>query len=596
MSDHDAPTAATLHTDVVILGSGLAGLTLARHLLLETDKRVVIVERYLDEEHNRTRQKYGESTVQLSGWYFGKVLDLTEELLKNHYIKYNLRFYWPTAGTDDSRIESYCQSYLTTFSNIATFQLDRNLMEQAVRALNQANPRFTRIAPAKELSVEIDPRAEHRVSFDGPNGRQTVAAHWLVDASGRNRVLAKKLGLQKRSPVRHGAAFAWVDGLVDVEKLTDRSLREQRLAPWHRQAGNSPLFLATNHFCDEGLWFWVIPLHGKTSLGLVFEHGVVDLKDVSTGPKLLEWAQKRFPCFAHDLPKREILDFWALRDYAHDCVHTISEDRWAMTGEAGRFSDPLYSPGSDLIALHNTLIVDAIKHDRRARCRQHESLARALYDAYIPGYDVGYTALGDQEAFNLKYVWELTVYFVAYVFPFMNELFTDPAFVRPFLQRFTRLGPWNRGLQELFKGFTHWKQANGTAGGGNGSGEPLYYEFSQLAPLAKSRELFFEIGVEPEQALAALDPHFAGLEEMARFMAAHITARVAGAPPEAVRRKAFVESIDMQDLRFDPEAMRTQWERVRDDRREHEWSFCIRSMDPYWPQAVEMRPARQAAG
>src|SRR5688500_9394487 len=157
MTDHDAPTADTLHTDVVILGSGLAGLTLARHLLLDTDKRVVLVERYLDHEHNRRRQKYGESTVQLSGWYFGKVLDLTEELLQRHYIKYNLRFYWPTPGGHPGRFEDYSQSYLTTFSNIATFQLDRNLMEDAVLAMNLESPRFRRIAPATHMEIELDP-------------------------------------------------------------------------------------------------------------------------------------------------------------------------------------------------------------------------------------------------------------------------------------------------------------------------------------------------------------------------------------------------------------------------------------------------------
>ena len=31
--------------DVIILGSGLAGLTLARHLLLETDKRVLVLDK-----------------------------------------------------------------------------------------------------------------------------------------------------------------------------------------------------------------------------------------------------------------------------------------------------------------------------------------------------------------------------------------------------------------------------------------------------------------------------------------------------------------------------------------------------------------------
>src|SRR5581483_11052950 len=168
------------------------------------------------------------------------------------------------------------------------------------------------------LEIEIDPYEAHRLSFDTPAGRRTLRATWLVDASGRNRVLAKKLGMRVKSPIEHGASFAWVDGLVDIEKLTDASPREQRLASWHRTAGHSPLFLATNHFCDEGLWFWVIPLHGKTSLGLVYEHGVVDFASVNTGEKLIAWACERFPCFARDLPQRKLLHHAALRDYAHD--------------------------------------------------------------------------------------------------------------------------------------------------------------------------------------------------------------------------------------------------------------------------------------
>jgi hypothetical protein len=51
----------------------------------------------------------------------------------------------------------------------------------------------------------------------------------------------------------------------------------------------------------------VIPLHGKTSLGLVYDKSVVDFKDVNTGEKLIEWACEHFPCFRHDLPKRKLL-------------------------------------------------------------------------------------------------------------------------------------------------------------------------------------------------------------------------------------------------------------------------------------------------
>src|SRR6185295_9183055 len=111
----------------------------------------------------------------------------------------------------------------------------------------------------------------------------------------------------RRSPIRHAASFCWVDGLVDIEKLTDLTPREVRLRPDRQKLGHSPAFLATNHFCGEGFWFWVIPLHGRTSLGLVFDSSKIAWEDVGSQEKLIEWICRRYPLFARDLPFRKVV-------------------------------------------------------------------------------------------------------------------------------------------------------------------------------------------------------------------------------------------------------------------------------------------------
>ena len=102
--------------DVVILGGGLAGLTLSRHLLLETDKRILMLERR--DEIPWFHQKVGESSVQLAGHYFGKVLDLERYLLHEHFMKYNLRFYFPSGARDNTRFEDYGHISIRPFSNV----------------------------------------------------------------------------------------------------------------------------------------------------------------------------------------------------------------------------------------------------------------------------------------------------------------------------------------------------------------------------------------------------------------------------------------------------------------------------------------------
>src|SRR5262245_3095146 len=99
--------------DIVILGGGLAGLALARHLMLATDRRVLLVDRSARvPTHDH---KVGESSVQVAGYYYGKVLDMEEHLWRQHFMKYNLRFYWKTPGRSNNDFEDFSHSYIRTF-------------------------------------------------------------------------------------------------------------------------------------------------------------------------------------------------------------------------------------------------------------------------------------------------------------------------------------------------------------------------------------------------------------------------------------------------------------------------------------------------
>ena len=222
--------------------------------------------------------------MQLSGYYLSKVLDLEEHLLINHYLKYNLRFHWKTEGYGNCALEDYARSFIRLSSNIATFQLDRNVLEAHLLETCRQNSRFHFVGGVQNLDAQLSETGPHRVTFAGGD----VECDWLVDASGRGHFLKRKLGLGQENAIRHASTWCWVDGLVNIEKLTDRSLREVRVDRARMKQGNLPFFLATNHFCGEGQWFWVIPLHGKTSLGLVYDRAVVEAEQVSNARKMLD--------------------------------------------------------------------------------------------------------------------------------------------------------------------------------------------------------------------------------------------------------------------------------------------------------------------
>lgn len=580
--------------DVLIVGAGLAGLCLARQLLLERpEMRILQLDRL--PEIPSPKQKVGEATVQVSGYYYSRVIEMEEHLLQEHYLKYNLRFYWKTergAGV----WEDLSQSYIRKISNIATYQLDRNKFEAAVLEKNREVPGYELIHPMTDLQVDLAPAEDsgpHSFRFKAGGREISGRAGWVVDASGRGRFLVKRQELDRPSPIKHGSSFMWVEGLLDPEKCTALDRRAIRVRPERGTLGHFPTFLATNHYCGEGYWFWEIPLHGKTSLGLVFDSANVPFHDVSSPEKLVEWICREYPLYARDLPKRKILHHSGLKSFALDNGQTISPSRWAMCGEACRFTDPLYSPGGDLISTYNTLITDCIltrdQQELEAKIRRYEPLARAIYEAYVPSFAVSYQTLGDQEAFSLRYVWELTVYFSFYVFPFINDLHTNQSFLPAFLRRFGQLGPINQGMHRLLQAFYLWKKENVVIP----APEPVFFEFTEIEALALAELTFYKVGVSLDEAREVLDDQLENLRDLARWTAAHIASVVLD-DPRALTNAAYIRGIDVNNLELNVEDMVARLEAAcRETSETYAWRFQVPCMKRFRTRRLEQEVEKE---
>jgi hypothetical protein len=180
----------------------------------------------------------------------------------------------------------------------------------------------------------------------------------------------------------------------------------------------------------------------------------------------------------------------------------------------------------------------------------------AFYEAYVPSYAVSYDVLGDQECYAMKYAWELTIYFTFYVFPFINQVFTDTTFVVPYLDLFAKLGVLNHNLQAFITQYYHWKKTQPME-----PHEPHFFDFMFLEPLKKSEQLFYEVGLSGPKCLRTLKASIANIERLARFIAVYIYSVVLQ-DEGLLNNKQLVETVRIDNLRFDPESMRQECSRL----------------------------------
>lgn len=509
--------------DALILGGGLAGLTLALQLKQSNPDLSILVLEKRTEAAPVASHKVGESTVELGSHYLREVLGLKQYLEEKQLPKFGFRFFLSPEHSGDIARRVEVGSKLS--NPIPAHQIDRGLLEnELVRQLEAAGVAVLLGASVQEVELS---KTGHTVRYEIAGETCTATGNWLIDSTGRRSFLKRKLGLEKATDHAINAAWFRLGSPIDIDDWSDNLQWKHCLAPGRRH-------LATNHLMGRGYWVWIIPLvTGNTSIGIVADPALHPFDTFNTAEKAMQWLEKYEPLAAKMLGKHwsGLIDFKVMKHFAHDINQFYSTDRWGITGDAGAFLDPFYSPGTDFIALSNSWLTELIVRDSRGenialRTMIYQHTYRELLNGWILLYKNMYSLFGQTQIMLFKIIWDWSTYWAIPSLIFANKGYTDIDFLKQYATTANSIGhrfaTLNAQMQALFLAWSR----HGTA--------PCSDQHINVFALAYLHQFHLELAEKftPEQLIRKVASNLEILEQVAAELFRRVSTTLHGTPPD----------------------------------------------------------------
>jgi flavin-dependent dehydrogenase len=309
--------------DVLVIGGGPAGSTMAA-LLAERGRNVVLVEKA-----KHPRFHIGESLLPLNLPLFER-LGVAEEIRQIGMLKYGVEFISPWHSTPmtfdfaDAWDKAFPYSY-----QVRRSEFDEILFRNAARKGTQA------LEGCRVTGVEFNDKGA-RVSGRHEDGREVSwDARFVVDASGRDTLLANQFAIKRRNKQHNSAAiFGHFSG---ASRLPGKA------------EGNITVF-----WFDHG-WLWFIPLSdGTTSIGAVCWPYYMKSRKTNPSQFLLDTIAL-CPALQERLRNAQLIaPATATGNYSYTAKRTAGRN-YLMLGDAFAFIDPVFSTGV-FLAMHSAFV------------------------------------------------------------------------------------------------------------------------------------------------------------------------------------------------------------------------------------------------
>jgi flavin-dependent dehydrogenase len=302
------------HCDVLIVGGGPAGSTAAA-LLARQGRQVVVLEKA-----HHPRFHIGESLLPANVALFDK-LGVREQVERIGMPKWGIEFI-STEHTHSSFLE-FADAWDKSMPY--AWQVRRSVLDELLfRHAAASGARTIEGCRVTQVTFEPEGVLADAVNDDGRKSRWH--ARYLLDASGRDTLLAAKMGLKKKND-KHGSAAIF--GHFHNAKRLQGKLE-----------GNISIYWFAHG------WFWFIPLSdGSTSVGAVCWPYYLKSRDKPLREFFYDTIALA-PGLQDRLRDAQLIDdmVYATGNYSYASTRACGE-RHALLGDAFAFIDPVFSSG-----------------------------------------------------------------------------------------------------------------------------------------------------------------------------------------------------------------------------------------------------------